>query len=467
MVLQKLGQSLINALSGIFKKDIITEDDLKDLIKKICTSLAEADVDSKIVLDICTDLKNDIILTPIPPGQNIFNVVYGRIYSILFKRFNVPEVANFGKIIMFVGLQGAGKTTSVGKFAFYFKQRGVKVGVIAGDLFRAGAIAQLKQLCSGAGISCFSGFGPQDPEKTVEHIQQGIKFFNDHGFDMILIDTSGRHKQCDALLKEMGEICEVVKPSHTIFVLDSTIGQSAKDQIIAFKDIVKIGSFIITKLDSGAKGGGALTAISTIGCPISFIGTGEHIGEFDKFVPETFVKTLLGKGDLHQAYKVMTETATVSEDGINATSKLFKGGFNLRDFAQMISEFENMGSFSSIISMLPGSNMIDEKNKKFSTSYMKRCLVILDSATPEELDHPDLLLVCKSRKNRIAKGSGSQMIDVEKCLALYKMMINFSKTKDMKGILHSIMSGKSEKQSRLPGNMGNLLKTFGKTLGKH
>lgn len=261
-------------------------------INQIALALLQADVDVKLVRKMQDNIKAQISLDDVNSGQNkrrlIHSVVIKELYNLLDagpKDENgkpIKKELKKGKtnVVMFVGLQGSGKTTTCTKYAYYYKKRGYKTALVCADTFRAGAYDQLKQNALKAKIPFYGSYTERDPAVVAE---AGVEQFRKEKYDLIIVDTSGRHKQEAALFLEMQEVAKAVRPDEIIFVMDSSIGQAARDQAQAFKDAVPVGSIIITKLDGHAKGGGALSAVAATNCPIIFVGTGEHIDEFGPY----------------------------------------------------------------------------------------------------------------------------------------------------------------------------------------
>jgi signal recognition particle subunit SRP54 len=261
------------------------------------------------------------------------------------------------------------------------------------------------------------------------------------------------------LLTEMAQIYDQIKPDHTIFVLDASMGQMVSDQVNAFKLVAKIGSILLTKMDSGAKGGGALVATSILGVPISFIGNGEAVDKLSKFNAEQFVNVLMGRGDMRGAYSLMLKTMKPNDvqNGEQIMNRAFHGQMSLRDFAQMAGQFSTLGSYDAIASLLPGAMLMNKANKNFDTSMMKKVIIITDSMTKEELDDPELLLsdqARKSRISRISRGSGTSVMDIDKCLTLFKTYANVMKKGDfqkyMKDFIGDFMNKSENTNQQMP-----------------
>ena len=324
-------------------------------------------------------------------------------------------------VVMFVGLQGCGKTTTCTKYAYHYQRKGFKPALVCADTFRAGAFDQLKQNATKARIPFYGSYTETDPAKIAA---DGVERFKAEKNDLIIVDTSGRHKQEDSLFEEMRQVSEMVKPDMTIFVMDSSIGQAAFDQAKAFKATVDIGSVIITKLDGHAKGGGAISAVGATKSPIIFIGTGEHIDEFEAFDTKPFVSRLLGLGDWTGFIDKIQDVIPTDQQP-ELLDKLAAGQFTMRILYEQFANIQKMGPMSTVMSMIPGfgNDMMPKGQEKQSQAKIKRMMCLMDSMTDEELDTTDLKkLQDPKRMARIGKGAGRRPEDVVELLEEYKRL---------------------------------------------
>ncbi|MFP3190819.1 MAG: signal recognition particle receptor subunit alpha, partial [Thermoproteota archaeon] len=295
--LKEISQSLINAINKL-KGSTGDEASIKEFIRDIQRILIKADVNLNIVLDISKRLEKASKENP-PPGFTRKDIILKELYDSLIEILggSKPYIINFDpsrrNIIMLVGIQGSGKTTTAAKLARYFKIRGYNPGLICADTYRLGAYYQLKQLAEKVQVEFYGDLNEKDPVKIVI---DGIKYLESKNCNIIIIDTAGRHKDEKNLMEEMKLLSSKINPDHVMLVIDGTIGQSAYNQAKAFNESTKIGSIIVTKLDGSAKGGGAISAAKATNAKISFIGTGEGIEEFELFNPVSFVNRLLGMG---------------------------------------------------------------------------------------------------------------------------------------------------------------------------
>ena len=321
--------------------------------------------------------------------------------------------------IMLVGLQGSGKTTTTVKIAKYFKDKGMKTAVVAADTWRPAAYEQLSQLAEECGIAFY---GEKNEKDAVKVVQNAIKELGD--YDMVIIDTAGRHALEEDLIREMVEIAKVSNPDYKFLVLDAAIGQLASKQAKAFHDAIGIDGIIITKFDGTAKGGGALSAARQIGIPIAFIGTGEKVEDFERFDPAGFISRLLGMGDIKALMEKIERIA--SEEDLDPEAFL-KGTFTLKDVYKQIETMNKMGPVRKIFEMLPfGLGMrVDDDVMDMTQDKMRKFKVIMDSMTEEELLNPKI--IDSSRIKRIAIGSGTSPQEVKELLKYYKTMKNLMK----------------------------------------
>lgn len=473
MVLAELGSKITRAIANMRNKDIIDEAVLDEMLKEIGNALVSADVQVQLVLKLRKNIKNAVNLESMAGGMNkrkiIQKVVFEELCNLLDSG-SKPFQPKKGQpnVIMFVGLQGAGKTTTVSKLAFFYKKKGWKPCLVCADTFRAGAYDQLKQNATKVKVPFYGSYSETDPVKVAG---EGVELFKKEGYDIIIVDTSGRHKQEAALFEEMHQVAEVVKPDNIIFVMDGAMGQAAFDQASAFKGKVKVGSVIVTKLDGHAKGGGALSAVAATQSPIIFIGTGEHMEDLEPFETQTFVSKLLGMGDVKGMMKAFQEVLPMDK-APELAQRLSEGKFSLRDMYEQLQNIMKMGPIGKVMEMMPGMSHImpqlkgDEGNAK-----IKIMINILDSMTDDELDSIKPIKE-PSRVVRIARGSGRSIREVSELLEQHKQ---FAKMVDkMKGLgkirgnmnanlqkMASVVPPHIVKQMGGVGGLSNLMKQIG------
>ncbi|MCK5240798.1 MAG: signal recognition particle receptor subunit alpha, partial [Candidatus Thorarchaeota archaeon] len=352
MVLEGLGKSLNSALKKLFGASVIDEELIKELVKDIQRALLVADVDVSLVMAITQRVEENALDENLPRGisrrEHIIKVVWDTLAYFLGEKV-VPFTIKPGKpnLVMMIGIQGSGKTTTIGKLARYYQKRGIKSGVICADNFRPGAYSQLKQLAERSNVPFY---GDEDEKDAVKLAKKGFKEMKNKGVELILLDTSGRHREETSLIKEMKDISKAVKPQEIVLVIDGTLGQQAGVQAGAFRKATEIGSIIITKLDGSAKGGGALSAVSATGAPIKFIGTGEGMDAIEPFNPTKFAGRLLGMSDIRGLVdKVKEAQIEIDED---ATMRIMKGKFTLTDMMSQLKQLKKMGPLGKIMEML-------------------------------------------------------------------------------------------------------------------
>nr|CAH7750850.1 unnamed protein product [Callosobruchus chinensis] len=429
MVLADLGRKITTALQSLSKATIINEEVLNGMLKDICTALIEADVNIRLVKKLRENVRAVIDFDEMAGGLNKRRMIQSAVFKELMKIIHFqlvdPGVKPYqpvkGKpnIIMFVGLQGSGKTTTCTKLAYHYQKKNWKSCLVCADTFRAGAYDQVKQNCTKARIPFYGSYTEVDP---VVIAQDGVEMFKKEGFEIIIVDTSGRHKQEDSLFEEMLAVSNAVKPDNIIFVMDATIGQACEGQAKAFKDKVDVGSVIITKLDGHAKGGGALSAVAATNSPIIFIGTGEHIDDLEPFKTKPFVSKLLGMGDIEGLIDKVNELRL--EDNDVLLEKIKHGQFTLRDMYEQFQNIMKMGPFSQIMGMIPGfsQDFMSKGSEQESMARLKRLMTMMDSMNDQELDSRDgakLFSKQTGRVVRVAQGSGVTEREVKELITQY------------------------------------------------
>ena len=420
MVLAELGQKIGQAISRMSAKSVLGEDDVKELLNEIARALLQADVNVKIVKKLQVSIKTELALAEEGAGLNKRKILQNAVFNGL-KRILDPGVKPFmpvkGKqnVVMFVGLQGSGKTTSCTKYAAYFQRKGFKSALVCADTFRAGAYDQLRQNATKAKVRFYGSLTEADP---VTIAKEGVAELKKEKYDLIIVDTSGRHKQESALFEEMKQVEEAVKPNDIVFVMSATDGQAVEEQARNFKEMVAVGSVIVTKLDCQTKGGGALSAVAATRSPIVFIGTGEHFDDFDLFQPERFVQKMLGMGDIGGLMDTMRDA------NIDGNEELYKrlqdGQFTMRDMYEHLQNVLRMGSVGKRMEMLPGMSGLAGAAGQQGDLTLKSFIHMLDSMTAAELDEAKVKkMMTPSRMHRIARGSGHSVVEVQNLIISY------------------------------------------------
>ena len=322
MVLADLGSKIAVALRKMTQTTIIDQTVMNDMLSEICKALLQADVNIAQVKHLREQVKQGVDIEQMAGGINKRKVLEQSVINELCSMLDPGRLPYAPKkkqanVIMFVGLQGCGKTTTCTKYAYMMKRKGFKCALVCADTFRAGAFDQLKQNATKAKIPFYGSYTETDPAMIAA---EGVDKFKEEGYEIIIVDTSGRHMQEQALFEEMEQVSLAVDPDDVVFVMDSSIGQAAHDQASAFKGKVAVGSCIITKLDGHAKGGGALSAVAATGAPITHVGTGEHIEDFEDFEVKSFVSRMLGKGNIAGLMEKMKQADVDLEKQVRYTT---------------------------------------------------------------------------------------------------------------------------------------------------
>ncbi len=428
MVLDTLGRALHGALQKLTRAKHVDEQAIKELVRDIQRALLQADVNVQMVLELTKRIEKRALEEKLPLGatrkEHIIRIVYRELSTLMGRPMPFQLKPGQTTTLLMVGLQGSGKTTSVAKLATYFKKRGFRVGVVCADTFRPGAYEQLSQLGQQVGIEVL---GDPKAKNSIKLAKEGVERFGKGRFELIIVDSAGRHRKEEALMEEMRQIAKVVSPDEIMLVVDGTIGQQARDQAAAFKATTDIGSILVTKLDGTAKGGGALSAVAATGAPIKFIGVGEHIDDLEPFVPERFVARLLGMGDIETLLKRIEEAARAEEVKPADMRAIMAGKLTLRDVYEQLEMIGKMGPLKKLMQMIPGVGVaLPDEQMRVGEEKLKRFKVIMQSMTPQELEDPKLLNV--SRIRRVARGSGTSEADVRELLKQYELMRKFIKT---------------------------------------
>ncbi|MCW4052628.1 MAG: signal recognition particle protein Srp54 [Candidatus Bathyarchaeota archaeon] len=419
MVLDRLGSSISGALKKIFKAAVVDEATVKELVRDIQRALLQADVNVKLVLNISKRIENRALSEDLPPGisrkEHVVKVVYEEITRFLGEKPVALKIEpGKRRVVMLVGIQGSGKTTTSAKLARYFQKRGLKPALICVDTFRPGAFDQLQQLANRIGVPVY---GDSKSRNAIKLGQQGLKEFQKK--DIVIIDTSGRHKEEKSLIEEMKQLEKALKPDEVMLVIDGTIGQQAALQAKAFHEVTPIGSILVAKLDGSARGGGALSAVATIGSPIKFVGVGEKIGDIEAFVPSRFVGRLLGMGDLESLIEKVREAEVKIPQ--KKAKRILSGKFTLTDMYEQFEAMKSMGPFKRLMQMLPGmSYNVPDEMIDVAQDRLEKWRVIIQSMTLKERENPKML--SSSRIRRVARGSGSVEKEVKELVQQYNMM---------------------------------------------
>jgi signal recognition particle subunit SRP54 len=419
VVLDKLGSSLYDALQKVFKAPVVDAALVKELIRDFQRALLQGDVNVALVMQLSQNIEKRALDEKLPPGisrrEHVVKVVYDELAKFVGEKpEEIKIIPGKQNVLMLVGIQGSGKTTHSAKLARYYQKRGFKTGLITCDTFRPGAYNQLKQLAEQIKVDFY---GEPDTKDAVAVARRGVDKFR--GYEVVILDTSGRHKEEASLIEEMKQIEAVVKPQEVILVLDGTIGQQASAQAKAFKEATAVGSIIVSKLDGTARGGGALSGVAATGAKIKFIGTGEKIEDLEAFVPTRFIGRLLGMGDIDGLIsKVKEAEIPVSEKDVR---QMMSGKFSLQDMYDQFEAMAKMGPLQKVIGMIPGMGYnLPKGEMEKAEERLDRFKVIIQSMTQEEKDEPKV--INQSRMRRIARGSGTTEADVRELIKQHEQM---------------------------------------------
>ncbi|MCH8859801.1 MAG: signal recognition particle protein [Thaumarchaeota archaeon] len=441
-MLDNLKTNLRAAIKKIVNSSGIDEELIKELSKDVQRALLQSDVNVKLVLEITKNLEERSLKENPPPGLSRKDHIVKILYDELAKLLGNETEFSFkpGKLnkILLLGIQGSGKTTITGKLSKFLTKQGYKVGVIGADTFRPGALVQLKTTCEKENIEVY---GEEKTKDSPQVVKNGLQHFEKSNLDIVLIDTAGRHKEEKDLLDEMTQINKVAEPDLALLIIDGTIGQQCFSQAEAFHKIVTVGGIVITKLDSSAKGGGAIAASAATGAQIMYIGTGERIDDLEKFSPTRFVGRLLGMGDL-QALLDLAKRLESEADDVRL-KRISSGKMNMDDFYYQLEEVTKVGSLKGLLESMPGfSGMVKEDQLDQVEDRMEKWRYIIQSMNKEEKADPDLIK--SSRIKRIARGSGWPEHEVKELLKNYKNsknMMKASKGRQMQGALRRMGLG--------------------------
>ncbi len=419
-MLELLTEKLGKAIGRLKDTKKLSEKQVNDILRDIRTALIEADVDYDVIKNFLKrvrerTLQEDLRKSP-SPTDSFLITVYEELVNILGKE---KEDLKKG-VVLFVGLQGTGKTTTIGKLAHYLKNKGFSVALTSTDIRRPAAMLQLQKLAEKIGVPYYSyqeGLGAEEIAKRAK--EQAQK----EGVDYLLLDTAGRLHIDEELMEELKRVKEIVKPSEVIYVADAMQGQSALEAARAFHQALGLTGVVLTKMDGDARGGVALSVKSSLGVGIKFIGVGEKLEDLEPFYPDRIAQRILGLGDIQSLAEKVHQVIPEDEAQVLA-AKALKGEFDLEDMLRYIRFIKSMGPLEKVLSMLPGMGA-HLKNIKIDENKFKKTEAIILSMTKQERRNPRIINM--SRKQRIARGSGTTISDVNKLLKEYEEMKKFIK----------------------------------------
>jgi signal recognition particle subunit SRP54 len=417
---ESLGDRLQNALHKIKGYGKITEDNISDMMREIRLALLEADVNYQVVKEFTNTVKEkalgEEVQKSIKPGDLFVKIVKDELTELLGGESAPLNMSGNPAILMLVGLQGSGKTTTIGKLAnFLRKKHSKKPLLVACDVYRPAAIDQLKQLGKQLGIEVYEE-GKKDP---VEISKNAIIYAKENNYDYVLIDTAGRLHIDDELMLELKNINKEIKPQEVLLVIDSMMGQDAINVIQGFNDNLKLTGVILTKLDGDTRGGVALSVRHLTNVPIKFIGVSEKLDGLEGFDPERMAGRILGMGDIVSLVEKATEAIT-EEEAMDTAKKMQSGKFDLDDFLKQMKQIKKLGPLENLIKLLPGAKKMGLTNVNIDPKQLAHVEAIILSMTPKERKNPDIIKA--SRKTRIAKGCGLSVQEVNKLLMQFEQM---------------------------------------------
>jgi signal recognition particle subunit SRP54 len=421
-MLGRLGSALKKGFDRIAGAIFLDKKTIENIVKDLQRALIQADVNIHLVKQLGDKIKKEAAderIKGIEKREHITKILHDEIIHLLGDEKHELKISK-GKHseIMLLGLYGAGKTTTAGKLASYYAKRGLKVAMLGLDVHRPAASEQLKQLGEQIKIQVFIDKNEKNAIKIYEKYKKDLE-----KFDLVIIDTAGRHDLDKELIKEITELNKKIKPDYTLLVMQADIGQAAKNQAAKFQEACNINGVIITRMDSTAKAGGALTACNETNASVFFIGTGEKMNDFEVFNPKSFVSRLLGLGDLEGLLE-RVQGAIDEKSQKKLKEKLEKGKINLRDFQEQLKQMQGIGSFSKITELIPGLGKLKVPESMLTTQEdkVKKWQHIIDSMTEEEIENPEIMEKQTSRLGRIAKGSGATTSDIRQLLKQYKLL---------------------------------------------
>ncbi|MBI2581334.1 signal recognition particle protein [Candidatus Woesearchaeota archaeon] len=445
MVLDKLGESLKDALQKVARSIFVDDTLVNGLVKELQRALLQSDVNVKLVFGLSQRIRERVLKEETPGSltkrEYLIKVVYEELVKFLGGEESKIDTSAKPTTIMLSGLFGSGKTTTAGKLARYFSKRALKVALVQLDVYRPAAFDQLQQLGKQIGVPVFGNKSEKNPLKIYGSCENELK-----KFDVVIVDTAGRDALSTQLIDELKSVSDVIKPKENLLIISADIGQAAEKQATAFHEACKITGVIITKLEGTAKGGGALSACSVSGAPIKFVGVGEKIEDLERFNPKGFVGRLLGMGDIEALLEKAKEAIT-EEEAKDISEKFLKGEFTLLDLYEQMSAMRKMGPIAKVMEMIPGFGQLKlpKDMLEVQEGKLKKWKFAMDSMTKKELEDPELLTA--DRIDRIAKGAGISSGEVKELMKQYRQS---------KKVVKMFKGATPKKMQQMLGKMGGM-----------
>lgn len=440
MAFESLSEKLQNVFKNLRSKGRLTEADVKTALKEVKLALLEADVNFKVVRQFVKSVQEKAIgqdvMSGLNPGQMVIKIVNDQLVELMgSETVELPMNPGGITVLMMAGLQGAGKTTTAAKLAGKLKSKGRNPLLVACDVYRPAAITQLQVNGEKQGVEVFTMGQKQSP---VDIAKGAMEHARSNGQNVVILDTAGRLHIDEGMMQELAEIKEQIEVNATILVVDAMTGQDAVNVSETFQEKVGIDGVILTKLDGDARGGAALSIRSVIGKPIFYVGMGEKLSDLEQFYPDRMASRILGMGDVMSL--IEKAEAQIDEEKAREMEKKFKKAeFGFDDYLESMEQMKNMGGLQSVLSMLPGmGGKMKELESMIDEADMMHKEAIILSMTPKERANPSLLNV--SRKNRIAKGCGLDISEVN------RMVKQFEQARKMIKKMPGLMGGKGAKR---------------------
>jgi signal recognition particle subunit SRP54 len=433
----QLSDKFIDVLRNMRGQGKLSEKNLNDSVRAVKMALLEADVDYKVVKTFIKNVKERAmgqeVLRSILPDQQFVKIVHEELTELMGRsHVDLTKSSMGATLLMLVGIQGSGKTTSCGKLALFLKKKGSKVMLVACDVQRPAAIKQLKILSEQAGVDFYSEDQNKSPKDIALNALASVKHQN---YDYIIFDTAGCIELNDTLMQGLINLKVAVKPHEVLFVADAMMGQSALTVALAFDEQVGLDGVILNKLDGDSRGGLALSVKSVLKKPIKFVGVGEKTTDLELFYPDRLASRILGMGDVVSLVE-KAQGHIDEKEAARMEKKIRKEGFDLNDFLQQMQQIKKMGSFKDILAMMPGGNQM--KNLPLDDKQIVKVEAIILSMTPYERSHPHAVI--GNRRKRIAAGSGRELHEVNRMLKQFDMMNKMLKKIGKGGMIKKLAS---------------------------